>query len=47
MTYTYAIAHLEDSGVNASSAINSWEVTDIATTDLIGAFTADQFSFIA
>ena len=34
-SYSYAIAHLENSGVNSSSTIDSWEVQDIATTDLL------------
>ena len=47
-TYSYAIAHLEDAGVNAGTKISAWEVTDIASTDLnAGAFGSNQFSFIA
>ena len=45
-SYSYAIAHLQGSGVNASSPINSWEVIDIATTNLLASFSANQFSFI-
>ena len=46
-TYSYAIAHLEDSGVGAGQIINAWEVTDIATTDLTTAFSNSQFLFLA
>ena len=45
-TYSYAIANVE-SAVNASSIVNNWEVTDIASTDFAQAFSETQFSFIA
>ena len=44
-TYSYAIAHLEDSSVPANTLIASWEVTDIATTDLNSTLLPNQFSF--
>ena len=46
-TYSYAIAHLEDTGVAASTQIAAWEVTDIATTNLTEAFGSDQFAFVS
>ena len=45
-TYSFAIAHLQ-SGVAASTQINAWEVTDLATTNLTTEFGAGQLSFIA
>ena len=46
-TFTYAVAHLEDTNVLASTKIAAWEVTDLATTDMSTAFDSDQFNFSA
>ncbi len=46
-TYSYAIAHVEDAGVNAATKIAAWEVTDIATTNQTDAFGSSQFTFVA
>ena len=46
-TFTYAVAHVEDNNVLSNTKIAAWEVTDLATTDLSTAFSADQFNFTA
>ena len=46
-TYSYAIAHVEDSNVSANTKIAAWEVTDVGTTDFSAPFSSEQFAFSA
>ena len=46
-TYSYAIAHIEDSNVSANTKIAAWEVTDVGTTDFSAPFSSEQFAFSA